>query len=417
MAGQTDQKLEIEQTLGIGRGRPPLWRRFWYLAPIILLVILAVYYFLGPKPKTEYVTALVEIASIDARVDATGSLEPVDKITVGAEISGRIDEVLVDFNASVRAGQVLARINTDDLRSRVVQAKAALDTARANLAQSQASDSDAQRSFGRIAALRDKGFAARSTYDTAKASADRATATVAGSQAQVDQARAALRQADTNFAKAQIKAPITGVVLDRKVEPGQTVQASFQAPELFVIASDLKTLELQVYIDEADIALVTPGQTASFTVDAYPDRTFDARVQTIRTAPRILNNVVAYLAILSVDNAHGLLRPGLTANAEIKVKSVANVLSVPNGALRFEPGEKSDGNLIPAPQIAPAATKSATQIAQKGAVYLLDANGSPVKRDVTIGISDGIKTEVKPGSLNVSERVITDAVIPAKSQR
>lgn len=413
MAKPGDNTLEMERQLGIGRGATPFWLRWWFLVGLALLCAVAAYVYLTPKPKTQYLLQKITRITLEQTVSATGSLEPVDKVTIGAEVSGRIDTVLVDFNDRVKRGQVLARINTDDLRSRMLQARANLSAAKATLSQNEAAAGDAKRIYQRALSLQGSGFASNATVDTARTNMERADASVRQSKAQVEQSEAALILAETNLAKADIKSPIDGVVLDRKVEPGQTVQASFQSPELFVIASDLKTLELQVYIDEADIALVGPAQNASFTVDAYPAQTFRARVVTVRTAPRILNNVVAYLALLTVDNAQGLLRPGLTANAEITVRRAANVLTIPNGALRFDPqAKKGPTNPFADAETAPKEERPAADGVVRGRTYVKNANGDPEPRDVTLGISDGRRTEMKSGPFKEGDQVIVDIAVP-----
>ncbi len=424
MARFSDQTLGIEETIGVGRGARPWWLQWWFWVVALVVAAAAAYWFLVPAPKTEYVTEDVVRTDIASQVDATGSLEPVDKVTVGAEISGKVDEVLVDYNDQVVTGQVIARINTDDLRARATQARATLASARANLLQSKASRSDAQRAFDRSKALREQGFASNATFENAEAALDRANAQVAASTAQVQQQEAALAQVETSLAKAEIKAPIDGVILERKIEPGQTVQASFQAPELFVIASDLSRLELQVYIDEADIARVKPDQPATFTVDAYESRKFDARVVAVRTAPRVQQNVVSYLATLSVDNGARLLRPGLTATAEITTATATQVLAVPNSALRFEPENAAKGDEL-SMQINPRGgarvgsgggrdTGKAKQKngSNKGQVWTVDKQGKPEKREVTTGITDGEKTEIKSGKIALGDKVITDIQTP-----
>lgn len=426
MAKNSSQALSIEETLGVGRRRSSIFGRWWFWLAIVLVLAWIGYVLFAPKPKTQYTTEAVQRGTLSSKVDATGSLEPVDKVTVGAEISGRIDEVLVDFNDVVVKGQVLARINTDDLNARATQARATLASARANLLQAQATQADAQRAFDRSQSLRDSGFASNAAFDNAKAALDRANAQVAASRAQVEQQQAALTQAETNLSKAEIKSPIDGVVLERKVEAGQTVQASFNTPELFVIASDLKRMELQVYIDEADVAAVRIGQRATFTVDAYEDKTFQAEVIAVRTSPRILNNVVAYLATLSVDNSTGLLRPGLTATAEITTSTAVNVLYVPNGALRFEPEAKPSGGGATVsiggrggPQIradGPKADKKEPKAPDAGTVYVLDKSGDPEKREVRKGITDGVHTEIKSGNLKLGELAITDVALPNARQ-
>ena len=389
---------DIERTLGVGRAKTPWWRRRWWVIALGLVVVaLVAWWFLTPAPKTEYVKGKAEVGTIRAIVTATGTLQPIDKVTVGAEVSGRIDDVLVDFNDRVKKGQVLARINTDELSARAVQARATVQQAQANLAK-------AENDLRRAIDLRNKGFVSRAAYDQALAARDVARATLANG-------RAASLQAEANLAKAAIRSPIDGIVLSRKVERGQTVAASFQTPELFVIASDLTKLELTINIDEADIGEVAVGQDATFSVDAYPARTFDAKVAELRNAATTIQNVVTYEGVLSVSNKESLLKPGMTATADITVKVVKDVVNVPNGALRFSPqAAEAATSMIPVATTAPVDPIAAG----KGQLWTVDKDGKPVSRDVTLGVSDGRRTQVTSTNVKAGEEFILDVAQPGK---
>lgn len=388
---------DIQATLGVGKARTPTWRRWWALTIYVLIALIAAWVFLTPPKKIEYIRSKAEVATIRAIVTATGTLAPLEKVTVGAEVSGRIDAVLVDYNDQVKKGQVLARINTDALRAIALQAQAAVAQAQANLAK-------AENDLARAVSLQNSGFVSKAAYDTAKAARDTAAAALKSARAQSDQAEA-------NLGKADIRSPIDGIVLDRKVDPGQTVAASFQTPELFVIASDLTKLELEVDIDEADIGQVQAGQTATFTVDAYPAMTFSANVRELHNAAKTVSNVVTYQGVLTVDNAQGLLKPGMTATADITVKVVENVLTIPNGALRFTPDAtpvfSGPGAVNPVAPIDPIATG-------KGKVWIVGPDGKPASRDVTLGATDGRRTQVTSGNVKAGEEFILD-VAPAKT--
>lgn len=382
---------EIEQTLGVGRAAKPWWRRWWVVAVAVLLIALIAWWALTPAKKTEYVKGKAEVSTIRALVTATGTLQPIDKVTVGAEVSGRMEEISVDFNDRVTKGQVIARINTDELRARAVQARASVSQAEANLAK-------AENDLKRALSLRGKGFASQATYDAALAARNALRATLNTARAQADQSEA-------NLAKAAIRSPIDGIVLDRKIERGQTVTAGFQTPELFVIASDLKKLELTIDIDEADIGEVQLGQQATFTVDAYPAQTFNAKVVELRNAARTIQNVVTYQGVLSVENDKGLLKPGMTATADITVKVAENVMSVPNGALRFTPEQPADQQgMIPQATTAPA-DPIATG---KGKVWTVGKDGKPTSQDVTTGITDGRRTQVTSANVKAGDEFILD---------
>ena len=387
---------DIQSTLGVGKAKTPWWRRWWALTIYAVVALIAAWIYLTPKHKTEYIYGKAEVTTVRAIVTATGTLAPLEKVTVGAEVSGRIETVFVDFNDRVTKGQIIAHINTDALKAIALQAQAAVAQAQANLAK-------AENDLRRAISLQHSGFVSTAAYDTAKAARDTAAATLKSAKAQSEQAEA-------NLDKADIRAPIDGIVLDRKVDPGQTVAASFQTPELFVIASDLTKLELDVDIDEADIGQVRVGQNATFTVDAYPAASFNAVVRELRNAAKTVSNVVTYQGVLTVDNAQGLLKPGMTATADITVKIVENVLTIPNGALRFTPDAQNysgPGATNPVAPVDPIATG-------KGKVWVVGADGKPVSRDVTLGASDGSRTQVTSTNVKAGDQFILD-VAPAKT--
>lgn len=388
--GASATPSDIEHTLGVGRSARPFYRRWWFIMIAVGVAFITAWIMLTPPKKITYIKGKAETATIKALVTATGTLQPIDKVTVGAEVSGRIDEVLVDFNDQVTKGQVLARINTDELKARALQARATVAQAQANLAK-------AENDLKRANDLRDSGFVSQSSYDQALAARDVARATLQNAKAQADQAEA-------NLAKADIRSPIDGIVLNRKVERGQTVAASFQTPELFVIASDLTKLELTVNIDEADIGEVRVGQNATFNVDAYPAQTFNAKVEELRNAATTISNVVTYEGVLTVNNERALLKPGMTATADIVVKIAENVISVPNGALRFQPAIQTMTSLAPAPTTAPVDPIASG----KGELWSTDVTGKPVSRKVTLGITDGRRTQVTSGNVKDGEEFILD---------
>lgn len=388
---QTGSPDDIGRVLGVGKMKVPLWRRWWVLLSAGLFVALTAWILLSPKPPQTYLKGKAEVGTIRSIVTATGTLQPIDKVTVGAEVSGRIDEVLVDFNDKVQKGQIIARISIEELSARAQQADA-------TVAQFEATLAKANNDLERAVALRDKGFVSKAGYDTALVARNTA-------QANLKSARAQAQQAQANLAKAAIRSPIDGIVLDRKIERGQTVAASFQAPELFVIASDLSKLELTVDIDEADIGEVVVGQEATFTVDAFPAQVFKAKVSELRNAARTIQNVVTYQGVLSVENAKGLLKPGMTATADITVKIAENVTTVPNGALRFVPDATAAApSMAPQPTVAPA-DPIATG---KGKLWSEVKGQAPTSRDVTLGITDGQRTQVTSPNVKAGEEFILD---------
>jgi len=350
----------------------------------------------GPK-ATQYESAEVTQGDLVVTVSATGTIQPVNQIQVGAEISGLIQEVLVDFNDQVTAGEVLARLNTDELEAAVVQANAALSSAQATLAEAQASASEARGQRNRTRALVDRNNASEAQLEIHQAAYARAEASVERAEANVAQAQAALDSATSRLDKAEIRSPIDGIVLDRLIEEGQTVAASFQTPHLFTIAQDLTQMELQVAVDEADIGYVYEGQQATFTVDAYPAREFNAVIAQVRNAPREESGVVTYEALLLVDNPDMALKPGMTAAADITVDTIQNATLVPNGALRFTPPDQDDMER-------PLAENGV----QHGRVWTTGDDGTPQPLEIAIGETDGRLTVVLDDMLEAGQEVITD---------
>ena len=378
-------------------------KRFWTVPRLIfaaLVLALAIGVALYPWKSHDggpYVTSAVTKGALTVTVSATGTLQPQDEVDVGAEISGRVDQVNLDYNDHVKKGQVLAVI-TDQIQAQLAQATAAQNAARADVAAGEATVTDTLKKRDRARSLFQIGGIAQQEVQTAEADYDRAVANAAKAKATVENAGAQATLYRTQLERALIRSPIDGVVLDRKVSTGQTVAAAFQTPVLFTLASDLKTLQLQVDIDEADIGLVREGQAASFTVDAYPQREFQAKLVSLHNAPKTTNGVVTYQGVLAVDNSSMLLRPGLTANVNIVISRTGDAVLVPNGALRFTP---------PAKDVTPPPLARGANGETLGRVWVLQ-NGKPLARDVTTGRTDGHNTEVLSGAIKPGDQVITD---------
>jgi HlyD family secretion protein len=282
-------------------------------------------------------TTEIERGDICVAISATGTLSAISTIVVGSQISGQVTEVLVDFNSEVQRGQVLARIDPSSYEAQIEQGNAQIAAARASLAQAQATLRNAELDYRRKADLGSQRLVAQADVDQARAALDQARAQVNSTQAQIRQQTAGTRTTQVNLERTVIRSPVDGVVLTRTIEPGQTVAASLQAPELFTIAEDLSKMKIELAVDEADIGQVKPGQTVSFTADAFPDRQFRGVVDQVRLAATTTNNVVTYPVVVSVDNSDGTLLPGLTVNAEIEVSNRQGVLKVSNAALRYKP--------------------------------------------------------------------------------
>ncbi len=396
---EESQDREVLDTLGMDQAGTHERRwGLWISAGVVAVLIVGTMIHRagrsdGPHFRTEQVTQ----GKLVVTVTTTGTIEPVDAVQVGAEISGRIDEVRVDYNDQVTKGQVLAVINTDQLEARVHQSEAALESAKASVRQAEATAEETKVDYQRQADMAARKLVSQKDLDAARAAAKRAEAALAVARSQVTVATANLAADRTNLDKAVIRAPISGIVISRNVEPGQTVAAAFQTPVLFELAADLKRMELHVDIDEADIGQVRTGQHATFTVDAYPDKQFPATIESLRNAAKTVDGVVTYEGILSVDNAEGLLRPGMTATAEVTTAVRDDAVTVPNAALRFTP---------------PDAVKSVqgeTLKPGQGRVWTL-TGGTPKALVVDTGITDGVRTEILGGPVKPGMDLLTDII-------
>lgn len=361
-------------------------KRYFYAAGFLLLLAaggVGAYALWGSlKSAPAYRLAKVERGSITAAVSATGTLNPVVSVQVGSQVSGQILALYVDYNSPVKKGQLIARIDPNSFALRVNQAMADVEAARAtvltqlaNVAALRAEVSrakvnlaDAEREFQRNKTLFEKNFVSGASLDKARAVFEGAQEQLKIAQAQfavgesqvrnveavVKQRESQLAQAKVDLDRTEIRAPVDGIVVKKSVEPGQTVAASLQAPELFVIAQDLREMQVETSIDEAEVGRISVGQPTSFTVDSFPGRTFRGTVSQMRKAAQVVQNVVTYIAVISAANPDLSLFPGMTANVRIVVDTRENVLKIPNTALRFRPAGASDAQAGPAPESADA---------------------------------------------------------------
>ena len=315
------------------------------LAVAAIAVLAAGWYAWSKRAATDeaggYRTETVQRGDIRVAISATGTLSAITTVTVGSQISGQVTDILVDFNSPVKKGDVLARIDPSTYQAQLEQGNAQIANAQAQLRQAQASLHNATLDFERKQSLSAQKLIARSDLDLSRAALDQARAQVNSAQAQIRQQTASLKNTQVNIDRAVIRSPVDGVVLTRKIEPGQTVAASFSAPELFTIAEDLSKMKIELAVDESDIGQVRTGQAVGFTADAFPDRRFKGVVEQVRLAATTNNNVVTYPVVVTVDNSDGTLLPGLTVNAEIEVSKREGVLRLGNAALRFKPAEGS----------------------------------------------------------------------------
>ena len=354
----------------------------WILLGIIAIVAIAVWLLSGSKKKEEvtFKTEKVAPANIQNSITATGTIEPVTSVTVGTQVSGIVSKLYVDYNSVVRKGQVIAELDRTNLLSE-------LNTAKANLSSAQSSLNYQQANLNRYSELYKKGLVSADDYEAAQLSYRQ-------SKEQVATANESVRRAQTNLGYATITSPIDGVVLSKSVEEGQTVAASFNTPELFKIAQDLTNMRVVADVDEADIGDVKEGERVTFTVDAYPDDTFEGSVTQVRQEATTTNNVVTYEVVISAPNAQLKLKPGLTASVTIYTAEKTGVLSVPSKALRFTPTKETVGN------------KKIVDCNGNNKVWILA--GNEIKAvPVSIGMTDGTHTQIMSG-LKEGQDIITE---------
>ena len=377
----------------------------WIIGTICLLLVGAGYRYLTTvqDPTIRFKTAAVERGTIARVVTATGTVEPILSIEVGSEVSGTILSLQVDFNSIVNAGDVIARIDPEPFQARLEQEQASLLSAKARLAQARAELSLTKRDLMRAKALLEQGFISQADLDVDQTAFKSAVAQIDLHRALVNQATAAVDAAQFDLDHTIIYSPVDGTVIDRKINAGQTVAASFQTPALFIIAEDLTRMRVIAHVGEADIADVAQEQPVSFRVDAYPEREFSGRVTQVRIASKAEDNVVTYDVAIDVDNPKLLLKPGMTADIEIVVESVTEALMIPSVALRFSPPEASS---MEAQTHDEAIAETGSDKAHRSSVWILGADGTPRKMTMDVGLADDRFSEIKDGSLKLGDLVL-----------
>lgn len=415
---EAQSRTDIKAILADGKAAKSSWLggrnvRWAALAAMAALAAALAWSWGGRNSAVTYVTGEVTRGELIVVVTASGSVQPTNKVDVSSELSGTVRKVHVDFNSVVKAGEVLAELDTDKLKATLDSSRAKLAAARSKVADAQATVVEKQLELARKKSLASKKISSAHDLEAAQAAYDRAMAGLKSAQADVGVAEADLQINETNLAKASILSPIAGVVLKRSVDPGQTVASSLQAPVLFSIAEDLKQMELQVDVDEADVGKVKVGQIATFGVDAFPDRKFPAKIRDVRFASETIQGVVTYKAVLSIDNSELLLRPGMTATAEIRVTEIADALLVPNAALRYSPQVAATApsrSLLRRILPGPPPFRPASQRDDTGANRTLWVlrNGQPAALKVRVGPSDGKRTQITGGQIQPGQAVVID---------
>jgi len=375
----------------------------WVVAALVLLLIgwrLMARGDAAPKYSTEAVGR----GEVVSRVSASGTLSALVTVDVGSQVSGRIQSLYADFNSVVKKGERVAKIDPALYEAAVAQARANVIAARGNLQRLQVQAEEAKRLAKRSEQLFEQRIVAENDRDTTRANARAAEAAAVQAEGQLAQAAAALRQAETNLRYTDIIAPTDGIVISRAVNVGQTVAATMQAPIIFTIAQDLRAMQVHTSVAESDIGRLKVGMEATFTVDAYPSERFRGRINMIRNAAQVVQNVVTYDAVIEVANPELKLKPGMTATVSVIADRRADVLRVPNAALRFRP------------DFGAAAAPAAVDEPGTRSVYVL-VKGKPERRSVRIGLADTRYTEIVGGDLKVGEPVIMGAETAGSATR
>lgn len=360
--------------------------KVWYIVAVVLVVAVSVWAFSGSKRKeqVDFVTEKVAPGNIQSSITATGTIEPVTSVTVGTQVSGIVSKLYVDYNSVVKKGQVIAELDKSNLMSQLNSTKANLQQMQANLRKAQEDLAYQHANFNRYKTLYNKGLVSANDFETALLSYQTASQSVSSVRQQVNAAQEEVKRAQTNLGYATITSPIDGIVLSKSVEEGQTVAASFSTPELFTIAQDLTNMQVVANVDEADIGGVKEGERVTFTVDAYPDETFQGTVKQVRQEATTTNNVVTYEVVISAPNANLKLKPGLTANVTIFTAERSGVLSVSSKALRYTPTKETVGHM----KIVDGGGKSKVWVIEGNTIKSVPVN---------IGMTDGTHTQILSG--------------------
>ncbi|MDN5059207.1 efflux RND transporter periplasmic adaptor subunit [Aliarcobacter butzleri] len=391
-------------------------RKFIYIATAIVSFLAIVLFFIfngnNKSNKIEYITKKVTQGDLSVVVSTTGNLNPTNSVEIGIEVSGTLKEIFVDFNDEVKAGQILAKIDTVKLQSQVDSSTAALAIAVANQKESQVLLNNKKTLYDRTLNMyKNSGgkYPSKNELDDTRFSYEAAIESLEAAKAKVLQAQSNLKTDKQNLEKASVKSSIDGIVLNREVEVGQTLAATMSAPKLFTIAKDLTHMDLIVSIDEADVADIKKDLPVTFTVDAYPNKVFNGKVKQVRLNPVDTNGVVTYETVVSVDNEDLLLKPGMTATAKIITKESKNKLLIPNGALRFKPKmqeQKNSGvNLVGPNMNRPANVARDLSKKELAPVFILE-NNQPKRLMVKVLDSDGKLTSIESEELKVNDEVI-----------
>ena len=354
---------------------------------IAVLLIACPFIFNKQKGKVQYISEPVEKRTITQIVEATGTIQPLNTVEIGSQVSGRIDEIYVDYNSEVSKGQILAQIDTSLFEAQLQQSLANINNAKATLAQNKAILDYDTKTYKRYKNLYNRNLVSKNDLDSAESAYRSDIAKVQAAQASIMQAQANYSTAAANMGYTKIVSPVDGIVISKEVEVGQTVAASFQTPTLFTVAEDLTKMKIETSVSEADIGKVKEGQEVEYTLDGYPDSIFKGKVTQVRLSPTTESNVVTYTVIIEVENEDGKLMPGMTANVSIITSKKENVLTVPNSALKFT-------------------LKDNTQKFEQKGIWV-DKNGKPERINIETGLSDDMYTQIITDKVKEGDLVYT----------
>ncbi len=372
---------------------------------LVLLVVIVVLFKRGSRGD-KYETVVIDRGDIIEKITATGTINPVITVRVGSQVSGRIARIYADFNSQVTQGQIIAQLETDIYQSRVEQAEANYKMAQSQREEARVTFVDAENNLKRIRNLREGLVASERDLEIAETKCDAAKSSLSAAHAREEQARATLNAAKYDLEHTTIYSPVDGVVISRNCDVGQTVVANFQTPDLFLIAQDLTKMQVEAYVDEADIGKVQIGQQVQFTIDAFPERAFKGKVSQVRFAPKEAQNVVTYTTVVEVDNPDLTLRPGMTAAVSIIADEKKNALRAANIALRFKADPADKDLLVHENNKDEESTGNEHPGSVRHKLWVIDAQEKVKRVPIEVGISDGRVTEIVGGAVGEGERII-----------
>ena len=367
------------------------------IAIAVILLIATPFFIKGNKNgKVEYLSEPIQLRTITQIVEATGTIEPINTVSIGSQVSGRIEQIFVDYNSQVEKGQQLAQIDTSLFEAQLQQSQATINNAKATLAKNEAQLEYDTKTYHRYKNLYDRNLVSKNDLDSAKSAYKSDLAQVAAAKAQIMQAEASYATASANMGYTKIVSPVNGTVISKEVEVGQTVAASFQTPTLFTVAEDLTKMRIETSVSEADIGKVKEGQDVEYTLDGYPDSVFKGIVTQVRLSPTTESNVVTYTVVIEVENDEGKLLPGMTANVSIITGKKENILTIPNVALKFTTADNTK------------------RYDHKG--IWINKKGKPVRINIDTGVSDDTYTEIISDEVKEGDIVYTRNIKAGKKQ-